>query len=174
MDEQQPPVPNAENDDSAVSEEDPEIGRKTQTTDVQEDAKEALRMFEAQQKQSLETRAGALIEAGQITLHVQVEGSSTPMEIVLNEEMVVGRRDPSTNEAPEIDLTPYGGYQMGVSRRHAMVRLREKRLEAVDLGSRNGTFINGYQLKPHQPVALQDGDEMRVGKVVMHLRLVKA
>ncbi|MCZ7540569.1 MAG: FHA domain-containing protein [Anaerolineae bacterium] len=63
-----------------------------------------------------------------------------------------GRRDPATGDKPDIDLTPYAGYRMGVSRRHAAIRPGdESGLDLWDLGSSNGTFLNGQRLSAHRP-----------------------
>ncbi|MCL4265360.1 MAG: FHA domain-containing protein [Anaerolineae bacterium] len=52
-----------------------------------------------------------------------------------------------------------------ISRQHAhIVRTAVGMYELVDLGSQNGTFVNGRQLD-HLPHALQDGDEIVLGGV---------
>ena len=38
-----------------------------------------------------------------------------------------------------------------------------------DLGSKNGTFVNGIKLS--QPIALRDGDELRIGSVPMVMKI---
>jgi pSer/pThr/pTyr-binding forkhead associated (FHA) protein len=58
---------------------------------------------------------------------------------------------------------------MGVSRRHASLALENNKLNLWDLGSSNGTFINGTRLTPHQPSPLRDGDEVRLGQMVLRL-----
>jgi pSer/pThr/pTyr-binding forkhead associated (FHA) protein len=50
-----------------------------------------------------------------------------------------------------------------VSRRHALVRHTGAGLEIVDLGSSNGTFVNGARIQA--PQALHDGDAIRLGGV---------
>jgi len=47
-----------------------------------------------------------------------------------------------------------------VSRRHARVERRNLGYLLIDLGSRNGTYVNGQEIK--QPYYLQDGDEVQV------------
>ena len=51
-----------------------------------------------------------------------------------------------------------------VSRRHALVVNSSKGVKLVDLGSKNGTFVNGRQIEKY-PVqyALRDSDVIRVG-----------
>lgn len=47
-----------------------------------------------------------------------------------------------------------------VSRRHARIRLEGERYLVEDLGSKNGTFVNGQEV--HGPSPLQDGDEIQI------------
>jgi hypothetical protein len=47
-----------------------------------------------------------------------------------------------------------------VSRHHACIRLEDERYVLEDLGSKNGTFVNGQEL--HEPTVLQDGDEIQI------------
>jgi pSer/pThr/pTyr-binding forkhead associated (FHA) protein len=53
----------------------------------------------------------------------------------------------------------------GVSRRHADVHLSDGQATVYDLGSTNGTSVNGHSVQSQQ---LQHGDVLRVG----HTRLV--
>jgi hypothetical protein len=103
-------------------------------------------------------------------LRIEVEGGSTPIVVKpKTEDMILGRRDPTTGTTPEVDLTSYAGYRMGVSRRHASLALENNQLNLWDLGSSNGTFINGNRLTPHQPHLVRDGDEIRLGQMVLRL-----
>jgi len=49
-----------------------------------------------------------------------------------------------------------------VSRHHCMIRLRGKEATLSDLGSSNGTFVNGKRVLSQ--VTLASGDEIRLGK----------
>ncbi|QPC83231.1 FHA domain-containing protein [Phototrophicus methaneseepsis] len=84
-------------------------------------------------------------------------------------EMVIGRSDKVTDYAPDIDLTQYGAYRLGLSRRHALVRRGQNTLELVDLGSRNGTYINDQALEAEQPQRLHDGDRVRLGNLTFRV-----
>ena len=57
-----------------------------------------------------------------------------------------------------------------VSRRHARILISEGKARLEDLGSKNGTFLNGGKIT--SAVVLADGDEMRLGLVSMTLRVV--
>jgi DNA-binding winged helix-turn-helix (wHTH) protein len=56
-----------------------------------------------------------------------------------------------------------------VSRRHARVMVASGLATLEDLGSKNGTFVNGVRLG--SAVALRDGDELRIGNVPMTLKV---
>lgn len=50
-----------------------------------------------------------------------------------------------------------------VSRRHAVIQPEGRAWVIVDLGSSNGTFINGQRLKPNTPHPLRPGDQILLG-----------
>jgi pSer/pThr/pTyr-binding forkhead associated (FHA) protein len=104
------------------------------------------------------------------TLRVEIEGGPEPVLIKPKQELIFGRRDPATGAMPDIDLTPYAGYRMGVSRRHAAIRSAdESHLDIWDLGSSNGTFLNGQRLNAHRPYRLRDGDRLRLGQMIIRV-----
>jgi pSer/pThr/pTyr-binding forkhead associated (FHA) protein len=55
-----------------------------------------------------------------------------------------------------------------VSRRHAEIEIAAGELSIVDLGSTNGTFVNGDRID--QQRRLRDGDEVRIGSTIWRLR----
>ena len=52
----------------------------------------------------------------------------------------------------------------GISRRHASIRLSGDGVVVSDLGSTNGTFLNGEKVATH---ALRDGDKIQVGSTTI-------
>ena len=106
-------------------------------------------------------------EDSSIILHIR--DVAEPIVIKPGREVIIGRMDPATGTAPDLDLTPYGALEKGVSRIHAAIRRGEDTLTLVDLGSVNGTHLNGQRLIPNQPRVLRDGDEIRLGKMVIHI-----
>lgn len=50
-----------------------------------------------------------------------------------------------------------------VSRRHAQFTLSNNQCLVTDLGSANGTFLNGTRLAPNVPTLLNNGDSLRIG-----------
>jgi hypothetical protein len=98
-----------------------------------------------------------------------VRGHDQPLVVILNDQVVLGRYDTDTDEAPEVDLEPYNALALGVSRRHVTLLIEDDTLKVVDLGSANSTYINGQKLISHQARILRDGDELRLGRLVIRV-----
>ena len=94
-----------------------------------------------------------------------VPPSGRQLSLPANGEAVLGRLDATRGVFPDIDLTPEGGLEGGVSRRHARVHKQKTQFFIEDLGSANGTFLNGQRLTPYLPHPLHDGDEVQLGRV---------
>lgn len=115
------------------------------------------------------TSAGSSQFTENMVLRLEIEGAPTPIMVHPKIETSLGRRDPATGTMPDVDLSTYAGYRLGVSRKHAIIRLKNRQLELYDLGSSNGTSVNGTRLVPHQAQVLRDGDEVMLGKMTMRL-----
>lgn len=102
-----------------------------------------------------------------IVFHVR--DAAEPMTLTVKERTVIGRADSTSPRQPDIDLTPFGAMEKGVSRIHAAIDRSDETLTLVDMGSSNGTHLNGQRLMPEQPRVLRDGDEVRFGKLVVHI-----
>lgn len=82
--------------------------------------------------------------------------------------MRIGRRDPRQNHYPEIDLAEH---DRGIaSRNHALIERNGDYYTLTDLGSTNGTFLNGKALAPRQPQRLRPGDRIKIGEVEMEFK----
>lgn len=96
-----------------------------------------------------------------------VRGHDSPL-VVAADEFVLGRYDPDMPQ-DGVDLMPYGGGSMGVSRRHARI-LRKGGIYIIeDLNSTNGTWVNRHRLASGSSESLQDGDIIQLGQLVMRL-----
>jgi len=97
-----------------------------------------------------------------------VQASNTSIQIPPGKQtVVIGREDPVSGIFPDIDLDPYGGHDAGVGRRHAQLVLQGGQVCIEDLESVNGTVVNKQKLSPRQPQPLKNGDELRIGKMVL-------
>lgn len=94
-----------------------------------------------------------------------VVASGVEIPLPVGKEALVGREDPYSGVFPDIDLTPHGGEEGGVSRRHFKITLTGGQYMIEDLNSTNFTILNRQRLQPGVPMALADGDEIRAGRV---------
>ncbi|MFN2466149.1 MAG: FHA domain-containing protein [Candidatus Dormibacteria bacterium] len=74
----------------------------------------------------------------------------------------IGRFDPLSGSAPDVDLTDADGGRR-VSRRHAEIASRDGIMHLRDLGSTNGTCLNGRRLEAFRYVHLAEGDTLEFG-----------
>ncbi len=100
---------------------------------------------------------------------IHIRDAEEPIILQLNRELILGRLDPTSDTKPDLDLTPFGALEKGISRMHATLQRNEDTLTIIDMGSINGTYLNGQRLTPQQPRILHDGDEIRLGKLVLHI-----
>jgi pSer/pThr/pTyr-binding forkhead associated (FHA) protein len=97
-----------------------------------------------------------------------IEGSNVTLQIPKGKKtIIIGREDPVSGVFPEIDLDQHGGQDAGVGRRHAQLFLQGGQLLIEDLDSVNGTVVNRHKISARQPHPVRDGDEIRLGKMVM-------
>ncbi len=115
--------------------------------------------------------AGKPEEAPQATLTIIVQESARQISLTGSNEYVLGRLDATRGVFPDVDLTPDGGLDGGVSRRHARIHKQRTQFFIEDLGSANGTFLNGQRLTPYLPHPLRDKDEIQLGRVRLQIQL---
>ncbi len=92
-------------------------------------------------------------------LEITVGGlsGSQPLQ---REVITIGRADPASGHRPDVDLS----MDAAVSRRHAEIRHSPAGYRIIDLGSTNGTVLNGQQMPRQQELPLADGDEIHLGE----------
>jgi hypothetical protein len=83
-----------------------------------------------------------------------ISGPLAGQTIEVENELVIGRRDTDVT----ID-------DLELSGRHAVVRRHANRLQVEDLGSSNGTFVDGTRIE--EPTLLGGGAEIRLGTTVL-------
>lgn len=100
-------------------------------------------------------------------LGIRVAGERKPIYVKIEKELLLGRHTETSQEAL-LDLTILNAVDLGVSRRHALIKRTAAGFEVTDLSSRNGTWLNAERLIPHQPYPLKSGSLLRLG----HLQLL--
>lgn len=96
-----------------------------------------------------------------------LKDSGKEIDIPEKDEVTIGREDPISEVFPDVDLTPYGGDENGVSRLHCRLVKTGDTMSIEDMKSTNATFVNKKRLAPQTPQPIADGDEIRLGKLVL-------
>ncbi len=94
-----------------------------------------------------------LVECGQV------------LHLAGRNEFTFGRVTDGQPILPDVDLSPYEAYSQGVSRLHASIKIVGQRVSILDLGSSNGTRVNGQKIIPHVDYPLSHGDIVSLGKL---------
>lgn len=94
-----------------------------------------------------------------------------PIRVNLEEfqEAIIGRSGPDSVIMPDIDLTDYSAKDLGVSRVHGTLKRKDTVITISDMGSVNHTYLNGERIFPQEIRVLRDGDEIRLGRLVMRV-----
>lgn len=104
-------------------------------------------------------------------LRIRVRDADALLEVDFDSEIVLGRE--VGDSTPDVDLTAYNAQHLGVSRRHAKLTRERATVMVQDLGSVNGTFLNGQKLMPYQPRVLRNEDELILGRLVMRVSFTR-
>jgi hypothetical protein len=98
-------------------------------------------------------------------LRIEILSTGRQVQLPFAEQVHIGRLDAAHGVFPDVDLSPDGGLEEGVSRRHCKIWQGEGSLFVEDLGSANGTLLNGRRLTPYMPHPLEDGDDLQLGQI---------
>ncbi len=104
-----------------------------------------------------------------VTLHLLDTGQVLPL--AERNEFTLGRISEGQPIMPDIDLSPYQAYARGVSRLHAVLKREASHVFIMDLGSSNGTFVNGKRLDPNIDQTVANGDVIALGKLKIQILL---
>ncbi len=92
-----------------------------------------------------------------------LERPDTGEKIILNREKTVLGRD---NTLCDVAITGFDG----VSRQHCAIHNYNEKYFLVDMGSRNGTFVDGRKLSRQEQLLLQDKQTIRFGNATYIFR----
>jgi len=108
-------------------------------------------------------------EAPPVSLCIKVLSTDRQIQLPATTEVHIGRLDAAHGIFPDLDLTPDGGLDGGVSRRHCKIHRRGSTYLVEDVGSANGTFLDGQRLTPYLPHVLKDGDALQLGRIKLEV-----
>ncbi len=98
-----------------------------------------------------------------VTLHLVESGNDLPLAGRV--EYTLGRVAEGQPILPDVDLSIYDAYSKGVSRLHSSMKVNNQRVTVIDLGSSNGTRVNGQKIAPNVDYPLNNGDIISLGKL---------
>jgi CRP-like cAMP-binding protein len=90
---------------------------------------------------------------------------------VFKADSLIGRYDSVTGQTPEVDLT-HEDSARNISRRHARCLVKGgKPFVAEEIGTMNGTYLNGQRLATGVLTPISDGDELTLCRLTLTFRL---
>lgn len=98
-----------------------------------------------------------------------VSDNSVKLDVSLESDAMLGRGETAPNF---VDLSAYDAEALGVSRRHAVLRPTDTEILVLDLGSTNGTQLNGQPIEVSTPHGLNDGDLLTLGSLEWVVRII--
>jgi pSer/pThr/pTyr-binding forkhead associated (FHA) protein len=112
-------------------------------------------------------RQAPVVGAGSIALYI--DDADEPLLVRMSRQTILGRYSSQGSAQPQIDLTPYGAFDKGISRMHAILKKSKNGLEIEDLASANGTWLNTKRLQPYMATPLRSGDHIRIGQIEIEI-----
>jgi hypothetical protein len=97
-----------------------------------------------------------------------VEGDHS-LPLAGRSEYTLGRVAEGQPILPDVDLSPFDAYALGVSRLHAALKMVNQRIFVVDLGSSNGTRVNGQKIVSNVDYPINHGDTLTLGKLKLEV-----
>lgn len=90
---------------------------------------------------------------------------------VYKADVLIGRFDSVTGLSPDVDLTNED-QSRNISRRHARLVIRDgKHFVAEEIGTMNGTYLNGKRLSTGVLTPIRDGDELTLCRLPLSFKL---
>jgi len=93
------------------------------------------------------------------TAHLALQAGEREQLYTFSGEAVIGRGAAADVSIPD----------PSISRRHALARLEGRTVVLEDLGSANGTYLNGNPVR--SATRAEHGDQLRIGAVEVELRI---
>jgi len=108
---------------------------------------------------------------GSHNIALYIDKKPEPLITLVVKQAVLGRAMPGNETDLRLDLSPYGAFDKGVSRQHAVIKRTERGLTFEDMGSSNGSWVNETLVAAYRPTLLASGDRLRLGQLEMEIYL---
>jgi adenylate cyclase len=86
-------------------------------------------------------------------------------EMFLGDEILIGRHEGDVDVGLELNFR----FDRLVSHRHARIWVKDGACWIEDLGSRNGTLVNGFAMEPRSARIIRADDEISIGETKVHV-----
>ncbi len=115
--------------------------------------------------------SGPIGEAASDTeTEITLESNGRRLTFAISSMVVAGRSSRIAGDPqPDISLNVFDAENQGVSRQHVKFIRKHDLIYVADLGSSNGTFLNGRALLRNSLRMLRSGDELQLG--MLNLRV---
>jgi|GEM_PF-2088607 len=99
------------------------------------------------------------------SITLDIDGTDAPITFTNRREIIIGRTDPNSNMHPDIDVSGLPINFSSISRKHLRLLFSNGTWYAEDMGSRNGSWLNGKLLLAHQRYQVRNQDTFQIGTV---------
>jgi hypothetical protein len=98
-------------------------------------------------------------------IFLMIHGAVEVLFMEDRQRVIIGRTKPNSDWKVDIDMSSYGKIGQTVSRQHATLHMQDDVLYLTDLGSTNGTYINGKRIQANVPHAVNRSHRISLGKL---------
>lgn len=102
----------------------------------------------------------------------RIDGQHLPIAVEIVDDAIAGRSSEALNVDLDLDLTSLGADELGVSRLHCLLRPTQQALLLFDLGSSNGTSVNGALCTTDRPQIVEDNAVIRLGAMFLRVHIL--
>lgn len=90
--------------------------------------------------------------------------------VLEHQRLILGRQQDAPN-ASMLPIQLHNAVELGVSRQHAALIPMPDGIGVQDLGSTNGTRLNGVVLEAGRTYRIADGDQLQLGQLLLEVHL---
>jgi len=101
-----------------------------------------------------------------------IEASRVELVFEVTDTITIGRSSKEDQPYDGIDLAPFNGYELGVSRYHAELNLKNEQIVIIDKDSANGILLNQERLRPGISYHVKHGDKICFGDMMVNIRFL--
>lgn len=110
------------------------------------------------------TQIGQPLSESDAVISLLIVETGKVLHLAGRSEYTVGRVSEGQPILPDVDLSSNDAFSQGVSRLHVSLKIIKNGVVVTDLGSANGTRVNGQKIIPHVEYPINHGDTLALGK----------